>query len=403
MQTQGGDPVGWAIGRVALWGRVIEHEKGWRAQYAYPYALHVESEDEAVALAVRRVYAVDVEWAGPDLTRTLADKVELKRQVEAAKPDVRSELKILQGQLKDLATELEFAADARQERFEAAQAKREEEQAAQDVVLAAWAKKHPLPAVPPEVTDTEMLAAFVASAAVSVAEKEIWRSEYPWHQEEHKAARAARCIQYAPSFRADDVVDALLILRGAKGPGGTWLADSLGKREGRAEWHTTTMKALSRMIDDDLIEREPLARYMPNADYYRPTKRFRLTRKAVRALKPSPGQVSWEERRFRGDKKRSHTAPLQPGVTALRRTPVLFEDEAHALVTGWLLDARAARRAGRKAYAEWLTRWRLETKRRSVWHDLFTVDVDSARHRGRVEEEGPAGDSEGTHAPDSPR
>ena len=30
-----------AVGRVALWGRVVEHEGGWRAQYAYPIAVTV--------------------------------------------------------------------------------------------------------------------------------------------------------------------------------------------------------------------------------------------------------------------------------------------------------------------------------------------------------------------------
>ncbi len=34
---------GWAVGKVALWGRVIEHEHGYRAQYAYPLELTVTS------------------------------------------------------------------------------------------------------------------------------------------------------------------------------------------------------------------------------------------------------------------------------------------------------------------------------------------------------------------------
>ena len=29
------------LGRVALWGRVIEHEHGFRAQYAYPQRLRL--------------------------------------------------------------------------------------------------------------------------------------------------------------------------------------------------------------------------------------------------------------------------------------------------------------------------------------------------------------------------
>ena len=34
---------GYVLGEVALWGRVIEHEKGYRATCAYPYRLHMEA------------------------------------------------------------------------------------------------------------------------------------------------------------------------------------------------------------------------------------------------------------------------------------------------------------------------------------------------------------------------
>lgn len=56
-------------GRVSLWGRVIPHEHGWRAQKAYPLALEVPAElrsdvdidpRELVNL-LRKVYIVDVD------------------------------------------------------------------------------------------------------------------------------------------------------------------------------------------------------------------------------------------------------------------------------------------------------------------------------------------------------
>lgn len=53
---------GWAIGRVSLWGRIVEHERGWRAQYAYPYALTVKSPSAYVAEHIRRDYALDVDF-----------------------------------------------------------------------------------------------------------------------------------------------------------------------------------------------------------------------------------------------------------------------------------------------------------------------------------------------------
>jgi hypothetical protein len=49
-----------AIGRVSLWGRVIENTGGWRAQFAYPYDLELRGGDEELAAKLRSRYAVDV-------------------------------------------------------------------------------------------------------------------------------------------------------------------------------------------------------------------------------------------------------------------------------------------------------------------------------------------------------
>jgi hypothetical protein len=49
-----------ALGRVSLWGRVIENVDGFRAQYAYPYDLELVGGDEPLAAALRTRYAVDV-------------------------------------------------------------------------------------------------------------------------------------------------------------------------------------------------------------------------------------------------------------------------------------------------------------------------------------------------------
>ena len=49
-----------ALGRVSLWGRVIENVDGWRAQFAYPYDLLLVGGDPAAARALARRYAVDV-------------------------------------------------------------------------------------------------------------------------------------------------------------------------------------------------------------------------------------------------------------------------------------------------------------------------------------------------------
>lgn len=60
-------------GKVSLWGTVIDHEEGYRAQYAYPYAIYVDLSTPfetlskqfgsrfEVARYLRHTYKVDVE------------------------------------------------------------------------------------------------------------------------------------------------------------------------------------------------------------------------------------------------------------------------------------------------------------------------------------------------------
>ena len=49
-----------ALGSVSLWGRILVRENGFRAQYAYPYELHLIDGDEHIARELRHRYAVDV-------------------------------------------------------------------------------------------------------------------------------------------------------------------------------------------------------------------------------------------------------------------------------------------------------------------------------------------------------
>jgi hypothetical protein len=52
-----------ALGRVSLWGRILEREHGFRAQYAYPYDVVVLGGDDEIVRALRRIYAIDVSTA----------------------------------------------------------------------------------------------------------------------------------------------------------------------------------------------------------------------------------------------------------------------------------------------------------------------------------------------------
>lgn len=51
--------LGLVIGRVSGWGRAICHERGWRSQLAYPYALYLPSGDRGLARALADRYAVE--------------------------------------------------------------------------------------------------------------------------------------------------------------------------------------------------------------------------------------------------------------------------------------------------------------------------------------------------------
>ena len=52
-----------ALGRIALWGRLIEQERGWRAQYGYPLAIEVYGGAAEVAEDLRLSYRVKAEPA----------------------------------------------------------------------------------------------------------------------------------------------------------------------------------------------------------------------------------------------------------------------------------------------------------------------------------------------------
>ena len=49
-----------ALGQSSLWGRVLVRDKGYRAQFAYPYELFLIGGDERMAMRLRQLYAVDV-------------------------------------------------------------------------------------------------------------------------------------------------------------------------------------------------------------------------------------------------------------------------------------------------------------------------------------------------------
>jgi len=92
------------VGRVALWGRVVEYEDGWRGQYGYPQALYVPRTVRANAEALQLLDSFDVPvldaaeleprgWAPPVTSRApwsladVADAPGLDPQVAATPVD----------------------------------------------------------------------------------------------------------------------------------------------------------------------------------------------------------------------------------------------------------------------------------------------------------------------------
>lgn len=59
----GAYPDSYVLGQVSMWGRVVEHEAGYRAQYAYPYVLLVPPHLGSTVDALRSAYRVDTEVA----------------------------------------------------------------------------------------------------------------------------------------------------------------------------------------------------------------------------------------------------------------------------------------------------------------------------------------------------
>jgi hypothetical protein len=53
------------LGRVALWGKTVEGELGWRSQYAYPQLLYYRPLNEAVVRELASMYAVEIEQEPP--------------------------------------------------------------------------------------------------------------------------------------------------------------------------------------------------------------------------------------------------------------------------------------------------------------------------------------------------
>lgn len=58
LSTSWTDDLKLVAGQVALWGRVHEHERGWRAQFAYPVRLIAATDDDVDMVALAATYGI---------------------------------------------------------------------------------------------------------------------------------------------------------------------------------------------------------------------------------------------------------------------------------------------------------------------------------------------------------
>jgi hypothetical protein len=74
----------YAVGRVSLWGSVVECERGWRGSYAYPAALYVPTRSVArrPRLTPRQVAEGLVDYGVPVTVADASDRSELVHTIE---------------------------------------------------------------------------------------------------------------------------------------------------------------------------------------------------------------------------------------------------------------------------------------------------------------------------------
>lgn len=64
--SAGNKPRQYVFGEVSLWGRVVIHEDGYRAECAYPKRIYVPNRYQGgwdIVNALRRSYGIEVQWA----------------------------------------------------------------------------------------------------------------------------------------------------------------------------------------------------------------------------------------------------------------------------------------------------------------------------------------------------
>lgn len=343
-----GEPVGFAIGEVSLWGRVIEHADGWRAQHAYPYAVVIEAPDERTADVVRREYAIDVEWGGPAMFETARRKLEAKHAAADAEEQARK--RELQKARRELAQIQKKLAETSEERRAREQRERDEKfEAKKQKEIKALRALPPVPDIS-DLTVDELLVAFVSAIAVR-HEQVGWHRAglHPWH--------------------VSDVCESVLFRRGVLPPLACWGESRRGYNEAQAR----VREIMGQARDEGMLEYGlPFeARHAHSS-----TGEWFMSRKGlarVIALNSGVG-VDWDTCGVKEAKKMEIDVTRAARRLQRRQRP-LFVEEVEVLQPQWMNERRAAERQGRRALRVWLAERRKHDQPAMLW---FTDDEVAA-------------------------
>jgi hypothetical protein len=326
------DSLGWAVGEVALWGRVIEHENGFRAQYAYPVALTVTSRREHTARVVALAYGIPVEWKRRYRSRPVEEQNE-RAAIAADLAEATARLAKVRERLKPAPR---FDRDKWLRELEE-QDERNRERMAQ------------LPPLePPDVIgEDELLVSYVGAIA-----RDAFRSSKDCRvrdetMEEATKRSVDRDLTYG--LVPSDV-------------GHVWLWQRFDGSELSAGQHTRrgyravlyrTLKALTACESAGLVAGGKIRGWGESRRWFLTSAGFERTRKVCAGVEVSAF--------FAGTDGGMVTLPLDPILALIPASGSkreLFDLEREYLVPRWMEERRRAQARGPEAYARWLKRAR---------------------------------------------
>jgi hypothetical protein len=344
---------GWAYGQVFLAGRIIEHEHGRRAQFAYPGTVTVQTPRRAVADAVAAEYGIDVEWREVPLrelwNRDKTDKGHPVIDLNAA--TFATELTQYAAAFTELGEEVEALAELHAQEQRASWARRNEQIARaeeQGRALGRWEaiteRRAKLPASPP-LPDAVVFRALLAA----LCSRDIFRDELQASVPHRTSCpgRACYCQQPTTMAALSDIARAVLYMRRHE--------DTYRPLAPRC-----LLPALRRLAEAGLVERVTRKNWTS-----RPTPAWRYTPAGLERVAASAPRVIRTVAGYRVGECAT-TRKTAPTIRGLSIPSFEACEDVAAATPGWRAARYEARAKGRRYYREWLIAWRAESKALNV-------------------------------------